>query len=91
MRCPYLSSASKKECVRMLEEQVDGEVSEFDLKHFCDGNPVYCYYFRSPVLQAAEHLLEADTSIDVLPKAIPVPTGGVREVSFKMEKDPLRK
>lgn len=91
MKCPYLSSASKKECVRMLEEQVDGEVSEFDLKHFCDGNPVYCYYFRSPVLQAAERLLEADTSVEVLAKEIPVPTGLVRDVPLKMDKDPLRK
>jgi len=53
MHCPYLSSASKKVCVRMLEAQMNGEVSDFDLKHFCDGNPVYCYYFRLPAIQEA--------------------------------------
>ncbi len=51
MRCPYLSSASNKECVKMLEQNMDEELSDFDLKHFCDGNPVYCYYFRLPQLQ----------------------------------------
>jgi hypothetical protein len=51
MRCPYLSSASSKECVKMLEQNIDDELSDFDLKHFCDGNPVYCYYFRLPQLE----------------------------------------
>lgn len=51
MRCPYLSSASSKECVKMLEQNMEDELSDFDLKHFCDGNPVYCYYFRLPHLQ----------------------------------------
>ena len=36
----------------MLEEDMDEELTLFDLRHFCDGNPVYCYYFRLPELQA---------------------------------------
>ena len=51
MKCPYLSIASSKECVKMLEQNMDEKLSDFDLKHFCDGNPVYCYYFRLPQLE----------------------------------------
>jgi len=47
MKCPYLSSSSKKICRRMVEAGLDGEVSSFDIEHFCRGNPIYCYYFRS--------------------------------------------
>ena len=47
MRCPYLSSASKEKCTKMLDENIDEELSDFDLKHFCHGYPIYCYYFRS--------------------------------------------
>ncbi len=35
----------------MLEQNMDDELSDFDVKHFCDGNPVYCYYFRLPQLE----------------------------------------
>ena len=52
MKCPYLSTASRKECVKMLGQKPDEELSDFDMKHFCNGNPVYCYYFRQPTLQA---------------------------------------
>jgi len=47
MKCPYLSSRSKRICRRIVEAGLDGEVSSFDIEHFCRGNPVYCYYFRS--------------------------------------------
>jgi len=48
MQCPYLSNKEgKKTCQRMSEEGLDGEVSEFDMQHFCAGNPVCCYYFRT--------------------------------------------
>ena len=48
MKCPYLSSGSKKECVKMLSQDMVDTLTDFDLKHFCDGNPIYCYYFRLP-------------------------------------------
>ncbi len=51
MRCPYLSNATEKVCVKMLEAQISEALNDFDLKHFCDGNPIYCYYFRLPQLQ----------------------------------------
>ena len=51
MRCPYLSEKSKKVCVKMLEMNLNGELTDFDIKHFCDGNPIYCYYFRLPQIQ----------------------------------------
>jgi len=86
MKCPYLSSASKKECVKMLAENMDGELSEFDLKHFCDGNPVYCYYFRLPALQAAARLSETKATLEMLPKEIPQPTTLMKSNSLKPEK-----
>lgn len=53
MRCPHLSVASKKECVRMLEAQMSEDLTDFDIEHFCDGDPICCYYFRLPNLQRA--------------------------------------
>lgn len=47
MRCPYLSIGPKRICKRMVEAGLDGEVSSFDVEHFCRGNIIYCYYFRS--------------------------------------------
>jgi len=47
MRCPHLSvNDGKNICKRMVEEGMNGEVSEFDVQHYCNGNPVNCYYFR---------------------------------------------
>jgi len=46
-KCPYLFSNPKRICKRMVEAGLDGEVSSFDIEHFCKGNPIYCYYFRS--------------------------------------------
>lgn len=51
MRCPYLSAASKKICVRMLELGPDEELTDFDIKHYCTGNPIFCYYFRLPQIE----------------------------------------
>jgi hypothetical protein len=48
MKCPYLSAEDEKKiCQRMTKEKLDGEVSEFDIKQYCTGNPVHCYYFRT--------------------------------------------
>jgi len=90
MKCPYLSSASKKECVKMLAENMNGELTDFDLKHFCDGNPVYCYYFRLPALQAAEELPKTEVALEMLPREIPLPTTLMKDVSLKTEKHPLQ-
>lgn len=54
MKCPYLSSGSKKECVKMLSQDMVDELTDFDLAHFCDGNPVYCYYFRLPTQKSRQ-------------------------------------
>jgi hypothetical protein len=71
----------------MLAENMDGELSEFDLKHFCDGNPVYCYYFRLPALQAARaQLSKAEKPLEKLPKEIPVSTALEKDISLKAEK-----
>jgi hypothetical protein len=31
---------------------MQGEVSDFDVQHFCAGNPMCCYYYRTPSKQA---------------------------------------
>ena len=52
MRCQYLSNIEgRKICRRMLEEGKDAEVSDFDVQHFCVGNPMCCYYYRTPPKQ----------------------------------------
>jgi len=88
MRCPYLSSASKKECVKMLAQNMDGEVSEFDLEHFCDGNPIYCYYFRLPALKARAQLSKPTTPLENLPKEIPTLPTLPKNIPLKPEKQP---
>jgi len=71
----------------MLAENMDGELSDFDLKHFCDGNPVYCYYFRLPALQAAQaQLPKNEKSLERLPKEIPLSTTLEKEISLKASK-----
>jgi len=54
VRCPHLSSSSQKTCLRMVEEGLDGKVSDFDIQHFCNGNPVHCYFFRFPCQKSKE-------------------------------------
>lgn len=61
MECPYLSAAPKgKICWLMVEQRLDGELDDFDITHYCKGNPNYCYFYRSCSLQktAAEQLEE---------------------------------
>ncbi|UCE15540.1 MAG: hypothetical protein JSV12_06610 [Candidatus Bathyarchaeota archaeon] len=43
-KCPYLRS--DKTCTILITEGLDGGVSDVDIKHFCNGNPLLCYYFR---------------------------------------------
>ncbi len=48
MQCPHLKfDQGKKICLKMLEEGLDEETSDFDLKHYCRGDPTCCYYFRT--------------------------------------------
>jgi len=75
----------------MLAKNMDGELSDFDLKHFCDGNPVYCYYFRLPALQAVGGLSKTEVALEMLPREIPLPTTLMKDVSLKTEKHPLQK
>ena len=51
MKCPYLSSSSKKICVKMLEMKLNPELTDFDVRNYCEGNPIYCYYFRLPQIE----------------------------------------
>lgn len=74
----------------MLVENMDGELSDFDLKHFCDGDPVYCYYFRQPALQATVELSKTEVALEMLPGKIPLPTTLMKDVSLKTEKHPLQ-
>ena len=45
-KCPHLRSDNT--CARMIKEGLDGNVSDSDVEHFCNGTPILCYYFRLP-------------------------------------------
>jgi len=48
MQCPHLIiNEQGKTCKRMLEEGLEGAVADFDIEHYCRGNPTCCYYFRA--------------------------------------------
>jgi hypothetical protein len=91
MRCPYLSSATKKVCVKMLEAQISGELNDFDIKHFCDGNPIYCYYFRLPQIQkTTENPTEPEEKIllPLTPSTQKKPLTPIKELLFKPDENP---
>jgi hypothetical protein len=47
MQCLYLSiNEGTRSCQRMLDLGMAAEVTDFDIEHFCEGNPVCCYFFR---------------------------------------------
>lgn len=47
IRCPYLSSESKrKKCTKMIEAELSEEISDSDYEHYCDGNPIYCFFLQ---------------------------------------------
>jgi len=55
MQCPHLSAIDgKKICQKMKEKGMDREVSDFDVQHYCYGNPINCYYFRTSDKQTIE-------------------------------------
>ena len=48
MECPYLSAVSDRRiCRLMVGQRLDGELDDFDISHYCKGNPNYCFFFRS--------------------------------------------
>jgi hypothetical protein len=50
--------------MKMLEANISGDLSDFDVKHFCDGDPNHCYYFRLTQLQKTkENPTEAEQKI----------------------------
>jgi len=62
MKCPYLRNSPPK-CIRMIEKGLDGKISDFDIQHFCDGNPVNCYFYRLPPSQKDEKSLKQKFSV----------------------------
>lgn len=48
MECPYLSVAPNgKICRLMVGQGLDGDLDDFDITHYCKGNPNHCYFYRS--------------------------------------------
>ena len=66
MKCPYLSEASKKVCVKMLELKLKGDLTDFDIRHYCIGNPIFCYYFRLPQIEKEMKENEKKTLKEIL-------------------------
>jgi len=62
MKCPYACNSPLK-CIRMIENGLDGKLSDFDIQHFCNGNPVNCYFYRLPQLQKDEKSLRQKISV----------------------------
>jgi hypothetical protein len=47
MRCPYLFVESERRvCKQLIEYGLDEELDDFDISHYCEGNPNHCFYFR---------------------------------------------
>jgi len=89
MRCPYLSNATKKVCVKMLEAQVSEDLNDFDIKHFCDGDPVYCYYFRLPQLQKTQPLEPEQNATPPLPPEVKKnPFPSLKDLILKPDENP---
>jgi hypothetical protein len=42
------NGASEK-CVEMEKAGQPAQISEFDFEHFCNGNPLDCYYYRKAI------------------------------------------
>jgi len=57
IQCPYLKvSNSSKTCI-----QINGELTEFDVKHFCENKPLLCYYYRTTIKKI--ETLDSDNKI----------------------------
>jgi len=52
MECPHLSVApDNKICKLMTDQRLDGALDEFDITHYCKGNPNLCYFHRLYTVQ----------------------------------------
>ena len=52
MECLHLSVvADNKICKLMANQRLDGTLDEFDIKHYCKGNPNLCYFHRLHTVQ----------------------------------------
>lgn len=62
MKCPHLRNSPPK-CIRMIERGLDGNVSDFDIEHYCDGNPINCYFYRVLSSQKTESYRQQKFSV----------------------------
>ncbi|MGD8507166.1 MAG: hypothetical protein PVF15_10970 [Candidatus Bathyarchaeota archaeon] len=47
MECPYISVAPNQKICRLMTAQgLEGELDNFDITHYCKGNPNHCYFYR---------------------------------------------
>jgi len=53
MKCPYVRNSPPK-CIRMIEKGLDGNLTDFDIQHYCDGKPINCYFYRLPSSKNSE-------------------------------------
>ena len=83
MKCPYLSEASKKVCVKMLELKLKGDLTDFDIRHYCTGNPIFCYYFRLPQIDKEMKENEKKTLKEILREEILRPKPEINVTSEK--------
>ena len=78
MKCPYLSEASKKVCVKMLELKLKGDLTDFDIRHYCTENPIFCYYFRLPQIEKEMKENEKKTLKEIFKEEILRPKPEIR-------------
>ena len=55
----------------MLEQKLDGELDDFDVTHYCKGNPDYCFFFRSynNLTQVAGQPEKNESYVSIVPMA----------------------
>lgn len=49
----------------MLAENISEELTDFDLRHFCYGRPIYCYYFRTHDTSVKTQLAENNSLAEI--------------------------
>lgn len=70
MECPYiLIDLGRKICSQMTEKGIDGELDDFDVTHYCRGNPNHCFFFRfyNNQIQVAGQPEENESDVPILP------------------------
>jgi len=48
-----------KKCVEMEKAGQPTQISDFDFEHFCNGNPLDCYYYRKAINEKTRERTEA--------------------------------